>query len=591
MSHERRYPQTSWHLDDLLPSHDADTISQAIQELDECAFDIESKRDLLTPEIDESTFLAILAQIKQVRTLSARLGAYGALWFASDTQSADALNFQTKINEQLTDLENRLLFFSLWWKDLEDEVAHRLLAASGDDTYYLQTLRRFKPHTLSEAEEKVINTKDVNGIQALTTIYSMITNGFTYHLEIDGEVQELTRAELSMYVQSPDPTLRAGAYQELYRVFGENSKVLAQIYNHVVRDWRSENVTLRHFTSPIAVRNLANDIPNTTVDTLLHVCQQNIDVFQRYFAWKAERLGMDKLRRYDIYAPVSKADKTYPFEDASELVLDTLNEFSPTLGQHAQRVFADGHLDAEIRKGKASGAFCLSALPQLTPWVLLNYTGKASDVATMAHELGHAVHAQMSREHSILTFHSTLPLAETASVFSEQLLTDRLLQHESDPDVRRDLLVNSLDDAYATVMRQAFFVLFEKAAHDMIAAGASNAELNAAYMKNLRSQFEDAVELSPEFQWEWISIPHIYEVPFYCYAYSFGQLLVLSLYSRYKAEGKSFIPQYLRILSHGGSKSPKFILTEAGIDIASSAFWQGGFDVIRDMVDELEDLV
>jgi oligoendopeptidase F len=336
---------------------------------------------------------------------------------------------------------------------------------------------------------------------------------------------------------------------------------------------------------------LANDIPDPVVDTLLQVCADNASVFQRYFAWKAERLGIERLRRYDVYAPVSEADKTYSFDEASDLVIDTLERFSPTLGQHAERVFADGHLDAEIRKGKASGAFCLSALPRLTPWVLLNYTGKASDVATMAHELGHAVHSQMAHDHSVLTFRSTLPLAETASVFAEQLLTDRLLRDESDADVRRDLLVNSLDDAYATVMRQAFFVLFEQKAHEMISKGASNADLNATYMENLRNQFGDAIELTPEFQWEWISIPHLYEVPFYCYAYSFGQLLVLSLYSRYKAEGKSFVPHYLRILSHGGSKSPKFILTEAGIDMASSAFWQGGFDVISDLIDELEDLV
>jgi oligoendopeptidase F len=218
---------------------------------------------------------------------------------------------------------------------------------------------------------------------------------------------------------------------------------------------------------------------------------------------------------------------------------------------------------------------------------LLNYTGKARDVATMAHELGHAIHALTAADHSILTFHSTLPLAETASVFSEQLLTDRLLREEPDASVRRDLLVRALDDAYATVTRQAYFVLFERQAHEMIAQGITADALSAAYMENLAEQFGDAVSLSDEFKWEWISIPHIYRTPFYCYAYSFGQLLVLSLYQRYQQEGPAFVPTYLRILAHGGSKSPDDILTEAGIDMTSADFWQGGFDVIGAMLDTL----
>jgi oligoendopeptidase F len=299
---------------------------------------------------------------------------------------------------------------------------------------------------------------------------------------------------------------------------------------------------------------------------------------------------MDRLRRYDLYAPVSESDKSYAFSQAADLVLDTLNGFSPQLAAYARQVFEDGHLDAEIRKGKESGAFCYGVLPGMAPWVMLNYAGKASDVATMAHELGHAVHALMAGEHSILTFHSTLPLAETASVFSEQLLTDRLLKEEPDVAVRRDLLVNALNDAYATVTRQAYFVIFERQAHEMIAAGVTADELAAAYEENLEEQFGDAVEVSDEFKWEWISIPHIYRTPFYCYAYSFGQLLVLSLYQRYRQEGAAFVPSYLRILAHGGSKSPEYILREAGIDMTSAEFWQGGYDVIAAMLEQLEAL-
>jgi oligoendopeptidase F len=204
--------------------------------------------------------------------------------------------------------------------------------------------------------------------------------------------------------------------------------------------------------------------------------------------------------------------------------------------------------------------------------------------------LGHAVHALMAADHSPLTFHSSLPLAETASVFSEMLLLERLLQREPDPAVRREILARSMDDTYATVMRQAYFVLFEREAHAMIEAGTTADDLAERYLANLQEQFGAALDLSDEFRWEWISIPHIYATPFYCYAYSFGQLLVLALYRQFKTEGQSFIPKYLTILAHGGSKSPADILNEAGIDMADAAFWQGGFDVVADMIGELEEL-
>jgi oligoendopeptidase F len=221
---------------------------------------------------------------------------------------------------------------------------------------------------------------------------------------------------------------------------------------------------------------------------------------------------------------------------------------------------------------------------------MTNYDRSARDIATLAHELGHAVHAMLASGHSLLTQQACLPLAETASVFAEMQLTDRLLKQENDPSVRRDLLANALDDAYITVMRQAYFTIFEREAHEMIHNNGSLDELTNLYMSNLKEQFGDAVEISDEFKWEWLAIPHFYQSPFYTYAYSFGQLLVLALYQQYRLEGETFIPKYLKILSYGGSESPMKILTEAGLDITSSAFWQGGFDVINNMISELEKL-
>ena len=218
----------------------------------------------------------------------------------------------------------------------------------------------------------------------------------------------------------------------------------------------------------------------------------------------------------------------------------------------------------------------------------MNYTNKVRDVATIAHELGHAVHSMMAEDHSILTQHSSLPLAETASVFAEMVMNEQLLAEEKDPLVRREILASSVDDIYATVMRQAFFTIFEEDAHKAIQENASPLDLERLYFENLQEQFGDSVELSDEFKFEWVSIPHIYQVPFYCYAYSFGQLLVLSLFRRYQQEGDSFKPGYMRLLARGGSARPQEILEEAGIDMTDPDFWQAGFDVIRDMIDELE---
>ena len=584
------FRQSGWTLDALLPAHEGAALEQVLADLEQQLSQFEAARERLFPEMAESEFLELMRLYENVYVAVKRLASYAQLWFSEDTQSQEALGFLGQMEQLATEVQNRLLFFSLWWKELDEEPARRLTAASGDYAYYLESLRRFKPYTLSEPEERIINLKDVNGPDALVKLYEMITNRFSFRMEVDGEVKEMTRDELSVYVRDPAPEVRAAAYQELFRVYGDQGTVLAQIYAHRVRDWASENVSLRGFASPVAVRNLSNDIPDPVIQTLLDVCRDNMPVFHRYFRLKAGWLGVDRLRRYDIYAPVGASERTYSFSEAVGMVLDSLNHFSPALADHARRVFIDGHVDSEIRQGKRGGAFCAGVLPGVTPWVLLNYVGRTQDVLTLAHEIGHAVHASMAGHHSTFTFHSALPLAETASVFSEMLMNDRLLRQEDDPAVRRDLLAKVLDDAYATVARQAYFVLFELQAHQQVIEGATADDLCKLYLDGLHEQFADAVEVSDDFRWEWIAIPHIYATPFYCYAYSFGQLLVLALYQQYRNEGASFVPRLLRILSYGGSASPEHIISEAGFDMASRGFWQGGFDVLRGLLNELETL-
>ena len=388
----------------------------------------------------------------------------------------------------------------------------------------------------------------------------------------------------------PGPEPRAAAYRELYRVVGQETTILGQIYGNIVRDWNEEAIGLRRYPSAIAVRNTDNDIPDRAVEVLLEVARANAPIFQRYFRLKAAWLGMDRLRRFDIYAPLTSSERKIPYADAVRSVLDTFGAFDSRVAALAERVFAENHLDGETRKGKRGGAFCSTVLPRFTPWVLVNYTGRVRDVATLAHELGHAVHSMLAERHSILTQHASLPLAETASVFAEMLMTDRLLREEADPLARRDLLASAVDDVYATVMRQSYFVLFELEAHKAILAGRSIEDLHEIYLANLAEQFGDSVEVAPEFRYEWLSIPHIYQTPFYCYAYSFGELLVLALYRRYQEQGAAFKPGYLKLLSYGGSARPQEILAEVGIDMTDRSFWQGGFDLVRQRIDELESI-
>ena len=586
------YTLGTWDLSELLPEPSEEVFAARLAELDAAVTAFEQRRADLHSDMDPRLFLEILREYESLIHRMQVISGYASLWFYSDTGSQEALTFRNRVQQAATGAANRMIFFTLWWRSLSDDEAWRLLPSESehaDYRHYLQDLRRFKPYTLDEKNEQIINIKDQNGIDAVITLFSMLTNRLEFNLELGGETQKLTRDELMSHAFSPNADLRAAAYQELYRVYSKEANVLGQIYATRVRDWHDEQVGLRGYSSPIAVRNLDNDIPDRAVQVLLDVSRQNAPLFQRYFRLKAGWLGLDRLRRYDLYAPLATSDRKIAYGDAVRSVLETFDDFHPGFAAHAQRVFAENHFDSEIRKGKRGGAFCFTVLPRYTPWVLVNYAGKVRDVATLAHELGHAVHSMLAEEHSSLTQHASLPLAETASVFGEMLMTDRLLREEPDPLARRELLAAAVDDVYATVLRQAYFVLFEIEAHEAVRAGRSTDELSEIYMGKLREQFGDSVELAPEFRYEWLSIPHIYQTPFYCYAYSFGQLLVLALYRRYQEEGEAFKPGYLRLLSYGGSARPEHILAEVGIDVTDRSFWQGGFDLVRERIDELED--
>jgi oligoendopeptidase F len=533
-------------------------------------------------------FKEIWDQYEIITELMTTLRAFSFLWFSENTKNQEARAFDTQVRNKLTDFSNRLVFLDLWWQSVDPANAARLSSKAERYRYHLNTLIRLKPHTLTECEERILAIKNTTGRQALETLYGVTTNSFTFQLKVKGRTTRLTREQLMGYVRHPLASVRRGAYRALFKVYGEQRDVLGEMYKSLVQDWGNEGLTLRHYPSPIAVRNITNDVPEQAVDALLTTCRKNAGIFQQYFQLKGRLLKIKKFQRYDLYAPYAGKKAKYSFSQAESLVMEAYKVFSPQLAQLAKQVLQEGHLDAAVRPGKMGGAFCYSVLPKHTPYVLVNYTGESRDVSTLAHELGHAVHAMMAADHSVLTFHSALPLAETASVFGEHLLSDSLLQQEKDNKVKAGLLLHQLDDAYATILRQAYFVQFETQAHQMVQKGATIDELAQTYLALLREQFGRHLHVDDEFKWEWLAIPHMFASPFYCYAYSFGNLLVLALFQRYKSEGPAFVPHYLQLLAGGGSASPQDLLAPLQVDINSTTFWQAGFKRIHALVNELE---
>ena len=577
----------SWNLRELVQHPQKDYV-RLTEEIHAKISTLEAQRKDLTSDMTGDRFVDIWNQYAGVTEDITKLRAFAFLWFAENTKHQTARAFDNQVRNRLTEFSNRLLFLDLWWQALPALSATRLTKPAERYRYHLETLTRYTPYTLSEKEEQILSTKSSTGKQALESLYGVATNGFEFHPRIKGRTLRLTREQLMSYVRHPQASVRRTAYQELFSVYKGNRDVLGEIYKNLVQDWGNEGTKLRHYASPIAVRNVANDIPDQAVDALLAACRSGAGVFQKYFKLKAKLLKLKSFQRYDLYAPYAGAKTRIPFQRAERIVLQAYQAFSPQLANLAQRVMTERHLDAAIRPGKMGGAFCYSVLPQQTPYVLVNYTGETRDVSTLAHELGHAVHGMLAGHHPVFTFHSALPLAETASIFGEQLLSDALLQEESNKQIRIRLLLNQLDDAYATILRQAYFVAFEKEAHSLVAQGATIDELAHTYLRLLKEQFGRAVKVGEEFQWEWLAIPHIFASPFYCYAYSFGNLLVFSLFQQYKQEGAPFVPKYLQLLSGGGSGSPQTLLTPLGVDISSNSFWEGGFNRIRDLVKELE---
>jgi len=587
-----KYELGTWNLKGLVANPKSHAFEKQIQLVERKAKQFEKIKSKLNPKISSKKFLEILHELEELDEKMSIIGGYASLTYSGDTQSDEATSLLTRMTKLGSEISNRTLFFDLWWKrGIDEKNAKRLIKDSGELSGYLKYKRLVAKYSLSEPEERIINTLDVTGSTALIKLYDKITNAFEYVVKIEGKKRKLTREQLSTYVRSTKSKTREIAYKELLSKFSKNKGVLGEIYQNVVLNWKDEGIEIRGFASPISIRNIANDVDDKTINSLLTVCKKNAPIFQNFFIQKAKMLGLKKLRRYDLYAPATSKikEKNYPYDKSVKLVFESLEKFSPQLSTFAKKVFIEKHVDSSIRQGKRDGAFCSTLAPKITPYVLVNFAGKSKDVFTVAHELGHAVHNMAASDKSILVSDAPLPLAETASTFSELLLYDNLSDKIS-ADEKKIMLSEKIDDLYATIMRQSFFTLFEIEVHKQIAQSTTIEEISKAYSHNLKEQFGNSVDTSDDFALEWSCIPHFFHTPFYCYAYSFGNLLALSLFQRYKKEGQDFVPSYINILSAGGSKKPELLLDEYGIDIGSSRFWQDGFDYVHDQVKQLSAL-
>ncbi|MFB5629363.1 MAG: M3 family oligoendopeptidase [Nitrosarchaeum sp.] len=586
------YKLDTWDLSELAKDPKSPAFQKQIKDLEMMAKKFEKIKTKLNPKISSKEFMNILHEVEKISEKMSMVGGYASLSYSANTQSDEATSLMTRMSKLGSEISNKILFFDLWWKTkIDDKNAQRLIKDSGELSEYLSHKRLFAKYALSEPEEKIINTLDVTGISALVKLYDKMTSAYEYKMTIGGKTKKMTREEITNYIRSTNPKIRETAYKTILTKYTENKGVIGEIYQNIVLNWKDEGIEIRGYKSPISMRNIGNDVDDKSIEALLTVCRKNSPIFQKFFVQKAKMLKMKKLRRYDLYAPAAAniKEKNYQYDKSVKLVFESLGRFSPKLEEFAKKIFNENHVDSSVRAGKRDGAFCSTLTPKITPYVLVNFTGKTRDVFTLAHELGHAVHSQTAQNRSILVQDAPLPLAETASTFSELLLYDNLSDKITDSE-KKIMLSEKIDDLYATIMRQAFFTIFEVAAHEQIGKGTTVDEISKTYIQNLKEQFGNSVTISDDFAIEWSCIPHFYHTPFYCYAYSFGNLLALSLFQRYKKEGKSFVPAYIEILAAGGSKKPEKLLAEYGFDITSQKFWQEGFDYVENQVKTLSSL-
>jgi len=583
----------TWNTALLYPSPDSTELDQELKQLETLAEDFRQLYFEKVTSLNNQELLDAIRAYEQLQVRIAKPFCYAHLLFASDSSDQTSLALSMRCSELGSRLSQQLLFFDLELMHLDDQRFDEFcnLPQSVQYLHFLQGIRKFRQYSLKENEERLLTRKDLTGVKAFTKLFDELSASFRYTMELEGQQQEFTGEELLSLLHHNDPDVRFRAQTTFLERHAEHGIVFNAVFNNMALD-HGQEMELRGYATPIQPTNIGNEIPDDAVEHLMQVTEKNYSLAQAYFRIKAKMLGMDRIRNCDVYAPVVESERKYGFDEARCLVVESYAGYDPQFGKIVDDFFSERRVDVMPRTGKSGGAFAMGISPETPPFLLLNFTGTLRDIATIAHEAGHGLHFVLAQQQSMLNYHAPLPLAETASVFGEMLLTRRLLDNESDPLVRRSLLCAKIEDIIATTFRQTVLTRFELRLHNERKNGLlSNERIGEIWLEENSRLFGDAVEMIPAYRWGWSYISHFIHSRFYCYSYTFAELLVLALFQKYREDGDSFKPGYRSLLKSGGALSPADTARLAGIDITAPDFWQKGYDCLKDLIEELEQTI
>jgi oligoendopeptidase F len=576
----------AWDLEPLVDGRGEAGVDELLDQADRVASAVGARRGTIA-QLDAGELAAVMDELATIAELVGRASSYASLRFSVDTADPARGALLQRVEERATAVNTKILFFDLEWAALPDELAQKLLADErlAFCSHYLAAARRYRPHLLTEPEELVMTEKSVTGRSAWGRLFSEQTSTIT--VELDGDTIGLEEA-LSR-LSSPDRDQRRGAAEAVTAALEPGLRTRAFVFNTLLAD-KAIDDRLRHYPHWLASMNLDNEVSDESVRALVTAVRGRYDIPQRWYALKARLLGLDRLADYDRMASVTSAEPEFGWGEARELVLDAYASFSAELAGDARRFFDAPWIDAPVRPGKRPGAFCAYTVPSQHPYLLLNWTGRRRDVLTLAHELGHGLHAYLARDQGV--FHQTTPLtlAETASVFGETVTFGRLLGETTDPEARLALVAESIEGQIATVFRQTAMNQFEDRVHS---ERRDRGEMSVDRLGELWAETQaellgETVEITDGYRTWWSYIPHFIAVPGYVYAYAYGQLLALSVYRTYEERGADFVPQYLELLRSGGSRSPDELGRIVGVDLGDPGFWDGGLAIVEQQLEAAE---
>jgi oligoendopeptidase F len=566
----------AWDLEPLVDGQGAEGVERQLDEADRRAQAFAERYAGKVAELDGPRLEEAMRELAEINELVGRAGSYAHLRFATDTQDPENGALVAKVTERGTAIETKLVFFELEWAAVDDDRADEVLRHPGLDfaRHHLRSARRYRPHLLSEPEEKILAEKAQTSSSAWARLFAELMA----QVKVGDEPLETALSKL----MSPDREVRRTTAEGITEALAPGLRTRAFIVNTLALD-KAVDDRLRKYPTWISARNLANEASDESVEALIEAVQARYEIARRWYRLKARLLGLDKLADYDRMAALSEDETTVSWAEARDMVLDTYGSFSSELGGVVRQFFEDRWIDAPVREGKRGGAFCAYTVPSAHPYVMLNWTARRRDILVLAHELGHGVHAALARPQGVFHQSTPLTLAETASVFGEELVFGRLLEETKDPEARLSLLAEAIEGQIATVFRQIAMNRYEHAIHTTRREEGelSVDRINELWRRSQADMLGDAVELTEGYSTWWSYVPHFINTPGYVYAYAYGQLLALSVYRRYEEEGESFVPAYLDLLRAGGSMSPEDLGRIVGVDLADPGFWDAGLDLVE----------